>query len=206
MRTDSRRAASLALVAVCAIASVLVARGRRKPFSPEAPAFRKLGPESAKVLIVEFSDFQCPSCRYAEKPLQDVLKVYAGKVRFTFKHFPLPMHESAKTAAVAAECAGRQGKFWEYHHILYDRQNEWPGAKADDFLRRYAKEVRLDAAPWQACREGADALAAVERDQKDGENAWVGGTPTFFIEGRRFVGARQLSELGTLHIERQLRK
>ena len=188
MRTKSaRRALGLALVVLCAVASFLVARGRRRPFSPDAPDFRVLGPAAAQVVIVEFSDFQCPNCRYAEQPLKAMLKLYEGKVRFIFKQFPLRQHESAKLAAVAAECAGRQGKFWPFHDRLYDRQNEWPGEKADGFLSRYAKDLKLDLPAWDSCRASDDARESVERDVQDGENAWVGGTPTFFINGKRVM-------------------
>lgn len=202
----SRRIASYALVAVLSGLSALAAGRARKPFSPDAPDFRKKGPAAAKILIVEFSDFQCPACRYAEAPVRQIFAVYGDKVRFVFKHFPLRMHEWAKPAAAAAECAGRQGKFWEYHDRLYDRQDEWTNPKADDFLLGYAQAEKLDLKSWQACRQDPSAAAAVAADQKDGENAWVGSTPTFFINGRRFVGAKQLAELGTLFMDRELKK
>jgi protein-disulfide isomerase len=198
--------ASYALVAALAVASALAAGRAHKPFSPAAPEFRKRGPADAKIQIVEFSDFQCPACRVAEPPLRQIFTVYAGKVRFIFKHYPLRMHEWAKPAAVAAECAGRQGKFWEYHDRLYDKQDEWTNDKAEDFLTGYAKDLKLDVPAWQACRQDPTATASYEADMKDGDNAWVGATPTFFINGRRFVGAKQLAELGTLFMDRELKK
>ncbi|MEK7383124.1 MAG: thioredoxin domain-containing protein, partial [Elusimicrobiota bacterium] len=124
-----RRLAAFALVAALSAGSMLVARGARKPFSPAAPQYRQKGPANAKILIVEFSDFECPACRYAVKPLHELLALYEGKVRFVFKHFPLRMHRWAPAAAIAAECAGRQGRFWEYHDRLYDRQEEWVNEK-----------------------------------------------------------------------------
>ncbi len=202
----TRRLASYALVAALTAASVLVAGRARKPFSPDAPDFRKRGPAGAKVLIVEFSDFQCPACRYAEQPLRQILSVYDGKLRFVFKHYPLRMHPYAKPAAAAAECAGRQGKFWEYHDRLYDKQDEWTNDKADAFLTGYAKDLGLDVPAWQACRQDPATAAAYETDVKDGDNAWVSATPTFFINGRRFVGGVQLAELGTLFMDRELKK
>ena len=202
----SRRLASYALVSVLAVASALAAGRTRKPFTPTAPDFRERGPKDAKLQVVEFSDFQCPACRVAEPPLRQIFTVYAGKLHFIFKHYPLRMHEWAKPAAVAAECAGVQGKFWEYHDRLYDKQNEWTNPKADDFLAGYAKELKLDVPAWQACRQDPAASAAYEKDMKDGDDAWVSATPTFFINGRRFVGARQLAELGTLYMDRELKK
>ena len=202
----SRRLASYALVAVLAVASALAAGRTRKPFSPTAPDFRQRGPADAKLQVVEFSDFQCPACRVAEPPLRSIFTVYAGKLHFIFKHYPLRMHEWAKPAAAAAECAGRQGKFWEYHDRLYDKQDEWTNAKADEFLTGYAKDLKLDVPAWQTCRQDPTASAAYEKDMKDGDDAWVSATPTFFINGRRFVGAKQLAELGTIYMDRELKK
>ena len=202
----SRRFASYALVAVLSVLSVLAAGRTRKPFSTQAPDFREKGPASAKIQIVEFSDFQCPACRYAEPPVRQIFTVYGDKVHFTFKHFPLRMHEWAKPAAAAAECAGRQGKFWEYHDRLYDHQPEWTNEKADSFLTGYARDAKLDMPAWEACRQSDSAKDAVASDMKDGDNAWVGSTPTFFINGRRFVGGKQLAEIGTLFMDRELKK
>jgi protein-disulfide isomerase len=198
---------SVALVLAASAGSYALARGNHKPFSFDAPAFRKLGPEDAKVVIVEFSDFQCPACRVAEPPMRSILKLYEGKVRLIFKHYPLErMHQYARAGAVAAECAGKQGKFWEFHHELYDHQEEWTTDKSEERLASYAKALKLDPAAWLACRRDASANAAVNADQKDGNNAWVGSTPTFFINGKRFVGALQLAERGGPFIEKELKK
>jgi protein-disulfide isomerase len=202
----SRRFASYALVAALAVASALAMGRARKPFSPAAPEFRKRGPADAKIQMVEFSDFQCPACRYAEMPLRQIDTVYAGKIHFIFKHFPLRMHPWAKPAAVAAECAGRQGKFWEYHDRLYDKQDEWTNDKADGFFTSYAADLRLDVPAWDACRKDPSVTAAYESDMKDGDDAWVESTPTFFINGRRFAGGKQLAELGTLYMDKVLKK
>jgi protein-disulfide isomerase len=201
-----RRFASFALVVSLSIGSMLVARGVRKPFSPTSPQYRQKGPADAKVIIVEFSDFECPACRYAEKPLHDLLALYEGKIRFIFKHFPLRMHQWARPAAIAAECAGRQGRFWEYHDRLYDRQQEWVNEKAESFLVDYARTFKLDMAAWQACRRDPALPAILEEDISDGGNAWVGSTPTFFINGKRFVGSKQLGERGTTFVEKELKR
>lgn len=203
----TRLCLSAALVAAAAAGSFLVARGRVKPYSPDAPTYRTQGPADAKVTIVEFSDFECPACRVAEPPMRGILKLYEGKVRLIFKHFPLErMHQWARPAAIASECAGKQGKFWEFHHDLYDHQEAWPGGKFEERMTAYARNAGLDEAAWQACRKDPAVSAAVTADVKDGENAWVGSTPTFFINGKRFVGARQLSERGTPWVEKELKK
>lgn len=202
-----RLIASVALLLVACAGSYLVARGTRKPFSMSAPDYRTVGPADAKVTIIEFSDFECPACRVAEKPLRSLLKLYDGKIRLVFKHFPLErMHRWARAGAIAAECAGKQGKFWEFHHELYDHQDEWASEKSEELLAAYAKNLKLDEAAWLACRKDPAANAAVSGDAKDGDNAWVGSTPTFFVNGKRFVGALQLAERGALFVEKELKK
>ncbi len=201
-----RRLFSYALVGALTVVSTVAAGRARKPFSPAAPDFRRKGPPDARIRVVEFSDFQCPACRYAEEPLRRLLQLYEGKIRFSFKHFPLRMHPWAKAAAYAADCAGRQGKFWEFHDRLYDRQDEWTNGEADRFLTGYARALKLDVPAWDACRGKPETAAAVADDVKDGENAWVGSTPTFFVNGRRFAGGKQLAELGALFIDRELKK
>ena len=203
----TRLAVSAALVLAASAGSFLVARGRVKPYSPAAPGYRTLGPADAKVTIVEFSDFECPACRVAEPPMRAILKLYEGKVRLVFKHFPLErMHRFARPAAIASECAGRQGKFWEFHHDLYDNQSQWPTEKFEERMTAFARNAKLDEAAWGACRKDPAVDAAVTADAKDGENAWVGSTPPFFINGKRFVGALQLSERGTPYVEKELKK
>jgi protein-disulfide isomerase len=209
MRNEfERRAASLALVAAASVASVLAVGRTRKPFSPDAPPARVKGPADAKVVIVEFSDFECPACRYAEPIVRGLLKLHEGKVRFVFKHFPLErVHRWARPAAVAAECAERQGKFWELHDRLYDEQEKWSQeTDAPKVWEGYAKDAKLDVAAWKACLQDPSANAPIDKDEKDGLDAWVGSTPTFFINGRRFVGAPQLGERGSLFIEKELKK
>jgi protein-disulfide isomerase len=203
----TRQAVSAVLVIAASAGSFLVARGRVKPYSPAAPEYRTAGPAGAKVTIVEFSDFECPACRVAEAPMRAILKLYEGKVRLVFKHFPLErMHRFARPAAIASECAGKQGKFWEFHHDLYDNQPQWPTEKFEERMAAFARNAKLDAAAWDACRKDPAVDAAVTADAKDGENAWVGSTPTFFINGKRFVGAMQLSERGTPWVDKELKK
>jgi protein-disulfide isomerase len=202
----SRRFAGYGLVAALCAASFLFARGTRHPFSAKAPDFRQRGPAGAKIMVVEFSDFQCPACRAAEPTVRQMLTVYDDKMRFVFKHFPLRMHEWARDGARAAECAGRQGKFWPYHDQLYDHQDDWTNAKFDQVLTAYAREQGLDMDAWSACRKDPATTAAIDADVKDGGDAWVGATPTFFINGRRFVGYKELADFGVPFIDKELAK
>ncbi|HVP31475.1 MAG TPA: thioredoxin domain-containing protein [Myxococcota bacterium] len=145
------------------------------------------GPADAPVTMIEFSDYQCPFCRRAEPTVMEVLARYPDKLRFVYRHFPLDMHPRARPAAEAAECAGEQGRFWEYHDKLFAGS----GFEEADF-ERYAKEIGLDTAKWQACRADDHTLAKIAADEKAGSDAGVTGTPAFFVNGIMISGARPL--------------
>lgn len=203
----ARTTLSAALVLLASLTTVLAVRGRQKPYSPQAPAFRQKGPAEASVIIVEYSDFQCPACRAAVAPLKEIIKLYDGKVLFTFKHYPLEqVHQWARLAAKSADCAGRQGKFWEFHDILYEKQAEWSGEDGSVKIAAYAKALKLDETAFTACVADPATDALVSREAQEGEDRWVGSTPTFFINGKRFVGARQLAMLGPSWIDKLLKK
>ena len=200
---------ALGAAAVLLASGALVSSLRRtqKPYSPDAPSYRQKGAASAPIVIVEFSDFQCPACKVAEPPMRDLLKLYGSDIRFIFKHFPLEhAHAWARPAARASECAGRQGKFWELHDVLYDKQQAWSNEKAPELINGYAKSLGLDMKVFQACLPEAEVDLGIAGDMQEGEVRWVSSTPTFFINGKRFVGARQLSTLGTIWIDKLKRK
>jgi protein-disulfide isomerase len=203
----ARTALSAALVLLASCVTVLAVRGRQKPYSPQAPAFRQKGPAGADIIIVEYSDFQCPACRAAVAPMKDLLKIYGDRVRFIFKHYPLERpHRWARLAAKSTECAGRQGKFWELHDTLYEKQEEWSGEEGAVKIASYAKALKLDETAFAACVEDPAVDALVSREAQEGEDRWVSSTPTFFINGKRFVGAKQLAMRGPPWIEKLLKK
>jgi protein-disulfide isomerase len=146
-----------------------------------------MGPEGAAVTIVEFSDFQCPYCqRAAEQMVPQILAQYGDRVRFVYRDFPLyQIHPQAVAASLAAECADDQGKFWEYHDLLFDNQS----ALDDASLKGYAAELGLDQATFDECYTSRQHLDEVQGDFDDGNAYGVSGTPTFFVNGLRIVGA-----------------
>ena len=144
------------------------------------------GPENAPVQIIIFSEFQCPFCGRAEPTLDEVRKKYGDQVRFVFKNFPLAFHKDAKLASEAALAAGAQGKFWEMHDILF--QNQKALGRGD--LSDYAKQIGLDVAAFDRDLDSHRFAAQVESEMKQGEEAGVDGTPAFFINGKRLVGAQ----------------
>jgi protein-disulfide isomerase len=137
------------------------------------------GEATAPVTIVEFTDFQCPACAAMHPVLDEVLKSYGNKVRFVVRDFPLNMHEWARKAAEAADAANAQGKFFEYIAVLFKNQ------KALDVpsLKKYATEVGLDRARFDAALDRGVYAAEVQKDVEDGEMYGVGSTPTIFING-----------------------
>lgn len=137
------------------------------------------GSATAPVTIVEFTDFQCPACAAMHPVLEEVLKSYGDKVRFVVRDFPLSQHQNARKAAEAANAANAQGKFFEYITLLFQRQ------KALDIpsLKKYATELGLDRARFDAALDRGTYADEVQRDIEDGELYGVGSTPTIFING-----------------------
>ena len=204
---SSRRVFAGASLLAAVLAAVLTCRGSSAPYAPQSPPYRQKGPPGAPVLIAEFSDFECPACAAAAEPLKLLMTIYPSKIRVAFKHRPWPFHKHAKEAAVAAECAGRSGKFWEYHDELYSRRLEWIDAEtAEDIFLRYAKDLGLNQDSFKSCLRSPEAVAGVDADLKEGGQHWINSTPTFFINGTRLVGAQQLRTLGRNRIEDLLKK
>jgi protein-disulfide isomerase len=147
------------------------------------------GPANAPVTLVEFSDFECPFCKRAHPTLLQLFEKYPGKVKLVYRDFPLEsIHPQARRAAEAARCAQDQGKFWEYYDLLF---TESPKLSPDD-LKRYATQVGLDGAKFDACVAGGAHKAVIQRDLDEGNRLGITGTPAFFVNGRPLSGAQPL--------------
>ena len=138
------------------------------------------GDANAAVTIVEFTDFQCPSCAAMSPVLDEVLKTYGNKVRLVVRDFPLAMHANARKAAEAANAANAQGKFFEYAALLFKRQD----ALDVPSLKKYASELGLDRARFDAALDSGKYAAEIKHDMDDGQIYGVGSTPTIFVNGR----------------------
>ncbi|MGA9522560.1 MAG: thioredoxin domain-containing protein, partial [Myxococcaceae bacterium] len=147
-----------------------------------------IGPADAKVTIVEWSDFQCPFCSRAKGTVDQVREQYGNDVRVVFRHQPLPFHPQAQIAAEASMAAHEQGKFWEYHDKLF--ANAKALMRAD--LERYAQELGLDLAKFKEALDTGKFKAVVQADAAEGAKVGANGTPTFFINGRKLVGAQPI--------------
>jgi protein-disulfide isomerase len=149
----------------------------------------QLGPEGAPVTIVEFSDFQCPYCQQSVKVLKELRQGYGEQIRPIYRDYPGPNHRYASQAAEAARCAGEQGKFWEYHDLLFDRQSAENGW---DF-HALAKELGMNQQPFAACLNSGRFRENIGSSIRDGMKLGITSTPTFFINGRPLVGAQSLA-------------
>jgi protein-disulfide isomerase len=144
------------------------------------------GPAQAPIEMIEFSDFQCPYCLRADPTVQQVLSTYGDRIRFVYRHYPLPNHPNARPAAEAAACADEQDKFWQYHDRLFAN----PTKLSDPDLKQHASELGLNTGQFNGCVDSHKLKAKVDGDLKAGEEAGVNGTPAFFINGRMISGAQ----------------
>ncbi|MBI4502762.1 MAG: DsbA family protein [Gemmatimonadetes bacterium] len=150
------------------------------------------GRADAPVTVVEFTDYQCPFCaRHFRETYRQLLSRYADTVRYVVRNFPIAaLHPQAQKAAEAAECADEQGAFWRYHDLLFERA---PALDVES-LRAYAAEAGLDRGRFDACLASGRKASIVAKDLADGVAYGLTATPTFFINGRRVVGAATLAE------------
>ncbi|MBI5421378.1 MAG: DsbA family protein [Parcubacteria group bacterium] len=165
-----------------------------------------LGDANAPVTIVEFSDFQCPFCgKFFNETFPQIKSGYidTGKVKLVYRDFPLAIHEMAQTYAEAGECAHEQGKFWEMHDKIFGEQKNGVATVAD--LKKWGKELGMREIQFNACLDTHKYADEVAKDVKDGLDAGVQGTPSFFINGKLVVGAVPFSVLQK-EIETALKK
>ena len=160
-----------------------------------------IGKVDAPVKIVEFADFECPSCGgWATVTEPDVRTriINAGLANLTFYDFPLTQHRNTVAASNAAACADEQGKFWPMHDRLFQAQDEWNGEATDApkaFFKRYAGEVGLDVAKWEACFDARKYQKRIAANLAEGLRRGVNSTPTFVIGNRLYPGMRSYDEL-----------
>jgi protein-disulfide isomerase len=170
-----------------------------------ADGFPSIGPSDAPITIVEFSDYQCPYCtRWHEETYQQLMDAYPNQIRFVYRNYPLSFHQNALLSAQAALCAGDQNQYWAYHDKLFAEKaliNNAEGTtlEASSYVG-FAGDLGLDTAAFETCLTSEKYLKQVQDDvtfannlpTENGEPA-VGGTPTFFINGKRLVGAYPLA-------------
>ena len=158
------------------------------------------GASGAPLTLVEYADFECPYCQQIQPVLDKLEANYKGKLAFAYKDVPLPMHPHAEKAAEAAQCAAVQGKFWEYHDMLYKtKQLEISNLKDD------AKSLQLDTNAFDKCLDSGDRADLVKSELAEGQSLGLQGTPSFFINGRFFSGSLSYEQLAAI-LDEELQK
>jgi protein-disulfide isomerase len=180
---------------LCAAAALLLAAWAGVAAAEEPTRFiadpvRTRGPAAAPVTIFEWSDYQCPFCKRAQETLAQLQVEFPDTVKIVYKDFPLRSHERAVPAALAARCAGAQGRYWEYHDLLFAAQPDF----SRDELVGYARRLGLDGPAFSQCFDSTRFQDEILADQREGRQAGVHGTPTFFINGRKIEGALPIEE------------
>jgi len=158
------------------------------------------GPEGARVTLVEFSDFECPYCSQAVGQVDALMKMFPNDIRLVYKQFPLSTHPHARLAAAAALAANQQGKFWQMHDELFKNFRQLSRER----IVALAKEIGLDMDQFTSDLGARKFDAVVNNDLRDGEEAGVGGTPAFFINGKHYNGPMEPAEVKPL-IEAELK-
>lgn len=195
LRTDKVRAAYVKELRAQTLVTIALAPPKAKVDVGEA---QLLGPKSAKVVLVEFADYECPYCQRVATDVKKLKDEFGDKVAFTYKDFPLPNHSRAEKAAEAARCASKQNKFWEFHDELFHSK------ELDvDQLKAQARALQLDSAQFDKCLDSGEQAGAVAKDRKEGLKLGISGTPSFFINGHYLSGALDYAGLREV-IEQQL--
>ena len=200
------------LLVLILVAAVLFARSHKRAPSaiPGGAGYRAAlkvqGPMAAPVKLVEYSDFQCPSCRAVQTDIKGLFKNYLGKVQLTYKHFPLTSHQWSIYAHQAAECMNAQGKFWAYQDKVYDKQPEWSVSNVPpvEILARYARELGANMDRFGKCMADVAVTRAIYAEKEEGNQRQVNATPTFFLGQERFVGPKEMQERGENAIRKVL--
>ena len=150
------------------------------------------GNKKAAAILVEYSDLQCPACKAYYPVVKAVFEKNKDKMYFVYRHFPINQHQYAFPAARAAEAAARQGKFWEMHDLLFEKQEDWSKTKnIDAQLLRYAKKLKLDEKKFTSDYDSTAVKNKVVKDQESGVQFTVNSTPTFFLNGVQLDPAPQ---------------
>ena len=164
-----------------------------KPFDMRTKDYASKGPKGSLFHVVEYADFECGHCSLASGVMVRLMEKYPEDIRLTFKHFPLQFHMMAEKAALAAEAAAKQDRFWEMHHALFATQ----GLLNDDLFIGHAKALGLNAKQFEQDMKSDRLIKKVKRSRKEGEAIGVNSTPSFFINGRPFFLTRSIESFET---------
>ena len=195
------------ILAVVAGIAAMIYVAKQKPVETVKPLANKIsdsdwvyGNRNAKVTLIEYSDFQCPACGAYYPIVKKIKDDYAKDIAFAYRHFPIPqLHKNAKAAAYAAEAAGRQGKFWEMHDMLFEHQKEWGELdNPQDSFIGYATALSLDIAKFGVDAGSEDVKRKVDRDSASGVASGVNATPSFFLNEQKIENPDTYEDFKTI--------
>lgn len=169
-------------------------------------ALHSRGPENAKVTIVEFSDLQCPACKAVQPLVTQVLAQNPDTVRLVYRHFPLTsIHPYAPLAAQASEVANQEGKFWEFHDLLFEKQQEWSALSSQEEVTEkfvtYAEELGIDKERFREKIQSDEVKQIVSKDTSLAEQLNVNSTPTFYVNGEKVPAPQQLPSVVAKYVQ-----
>lgn len=157
------------------------------------------GNKEAEVILVEYSDFQCPACAAYHPFAKQLVQELGNDFAFIYRHFPLKQHKHAELAAYAAEAAGNQGKFWEMNAMIFEHQNDWSDINnARDIFLGYADSLGLDRARLEKDIDSDVIADKVSESYNTGSKLRIAGTPTFFLNGKKLEALRSYEEFKKL--------
>lgn len=154
------------------------------------------GNKNAKVTLIEYLDFECPTCAAYYPLMKELKEEFKDDVLFINRYFPLSGHINGMSSAIAVEAAGRQGKYWEMHNIVFEKQREWGGKSVINtaIFEEYAKEIGLDVEKFKSDVKLSEVREKVNKDRNSGQSLGVTGTPTFFLNGVKIVNPQTIED------------
>lgn len=155
--------------------------------------------DTAKAVLVEYSDFQCPACKYFYTQLKNLESDFGKDLGVVYRNFPLSQHQYSFLAAQAAESAAKQGKFWEMHDLIFENQDTWSqNSNARAIFISYAQNLKLDIVKFESDLDSSDVKNKIENDLSGGESAKINATPTFFLNGKIIQNPQNYEEFKKL--------
>jgi len=156
-----------------------------------------IGSKDASVVMIEYSDIECPFCGRHHPNMAQLMEEFEGQVAWVYRHFPLSFHPEALPAAVAAECAGEQDKFWDFLDTMFENQDKWSTERGDVFIG-YVEELGLNTEMYVESLKSKEIKSKVDSDYKSGLSLGVNSTPSFFLNGKKIVNPRSYEEFRNL--------
>jgi len=189
-----------AFILMVMVSLVHVARFVKKGMQPAVPKeaihAKAKGNPSGSIHVVEYSDFQCPACTRASRTLKQYFEKYSSRMYVEFRHYPIPrLHPYAITSAVFSECAAKQGKFWDYHDLLFETNREWSRSlRVRGRLMDMAEGIGMEMESFRRCVVDPSVEIEVLEEKSNGSGLGVHATPSYFINDQMVVGSRSLKE------------